>query len=419
MTGILLGMGDGPGGQRVHLAIFMRMILLLCLSHVGLTYAQEPRQNFAVKSRDGIEIAGDITLPKRSGKFGAVLFVPGTGLFDRNISYGVSRTKKDYLFESLQTKILSAGYAVVRFDLRGVSCNFSSAPTCETCNTPQEKNKHYFSTCVNNTIRTAVNVENMRQDIEAVFKHAQSHPRLLGDEIVVIAHSEGAAHVSAMVGSRTLSPKALLLISPVLSSPVEVMKWQLGGVIDQWLSGLIGKDDFLPNKKIEAAHPNWASGWNYPLNELRAPDPKAGWTRADLEAIAKNRREGYEQQQAKLRAVKSTEPFTYTGDVVHASFAWWQWWHGENSPIAQSLNAFGKPIYVYYGNLDPKFDVTAQIAHVSNALSDNAVLNATIRVFPKLGHSLGSHLMFGPISGVVEDSIIGDLARELGASPAK
>lgn len=419
MAGMALPVRNRIYSPCTRLRVLMRAFILLCFCHASLGYGQESRQNFTVKSRDGVNISGDIALPKRGGKVGAVLFVPGTGLFDRHVSYGVTRSKDDYLFDSLQTKILAAGFAVVRFDLRGVSCNFASAPTCEACKSPQEKSKHYFSLCVSNPIRSGVNVENMREDIEAVFKHAQSHPRLLSEDIAVVAHSEGGAHVAALVGARAIVPKALLLASPVLSSPVEVMKWQLGGVVDQWLASLIGRDDFLPNKKIETAHPAWASGWNYPLSELRAPEPKTGWTRAELEARAKTRHDSYEQQQAKLRDVKSTDPFAYTGDVVHASFGWWQWWHGENTPVAQHLSAFGKPVYVYYGNLDPKVDVAAQIAHVSRAVSETTALNAAIRVFPKLGHSLGSHPLFGPIARTVEDNILSDLVRELGASPSK
>ena len=404
--------------------LLMRGILFLLLLwcayflHMAEAHAQEPRQNFTVKSRDGVELAGDITTPKKSGKSGAVLFVPGTGLFDRHISYGGTRTKNDFLFESLQSKILAAGYAVIRYDLRGVSCNYTTAPMCTTCATPQSRYQHYVKSCVDNKIRGTVNPENMRDDIEAVFRYAQSHVQLVPEQIVVLAHAEGTAHVVPLAGRQAISPKAIMLMSPVLSSPVDVMKWQLDGVIDQWLTQLLGAADTLANAKIETAYATWAGSYSYPLSALLAAAPKTGWTRSELAAVTKERQQNYEQARVKVRAAKPGEPFGYTDDVTHASYGWWQWWNSEESPTAKNLGAFAKPVYVYYGMTDPKFDIRAQLAHVGSAASESAPLNVSIRVFPKVGHSLGSHGLFGPISATAEDALMADLTRELTVNSA-
>ena len=95
------------------------LVLSLAVASLAGVAAAEPVE---VKARDGYALHGQLDRPAGEDNKPrvVVLMVPGTGLFDRDVSFGRSGTEADKLFKDLSNRITARGVATLRYDLRGV-----------------------------------------------------------------------------------------------------------------------------------------------------------------------------------------------------------------------------------------------------------------------------------------------------------
>ncbi|MBY4897044.1 alpha/beta fold hydrolase [Cupriavidus sp. AU9028] len=127
---------------------------------------------------DGIELAGTLTIPDCRGRAPTVILAAGSGHHDRDETVCGKRP-----FLAIANHLAQGGYAVLRFDSRGVGA--SGGTTAET------------------TFDTKV------QDLQAAHAFLRADARIDRERIVLIGHSEGALTALAC-GRRTGSAVAML-----------------------------------------------------------------------------------------------------------------------------------------------------------------------------------------------------------------
>jgi len=83
--------------------------LALALAFIAVTSpAQAETRTFTVTTRDGAPINGQADLPEARART-AIIFVAGTGLFDRDASFGRSGTPRDLIFADLAQRMNARG----------------------------------------------------------------------------------------------------------------------------------------------------------------------------------------------------------------------------------------------------------------------------------------------------------------------
>ena len=110
------------------------MMRISALAVAGAFFAApalaEPR-SFTVASADGTAINGQADLPESRSR-SAVIFVAGTGLFDRDARFGRTGTPRDAIFADLAQRMNARGLATVRYDRRGVRHGVPPAEMLDT-----------------------------------------------------------------------------------------------------------------------------------------------------------------------------------------------------------------------------------------------------------------------------------------------
>src|SRR5690606_29142835 len=135
---------------------------------LGVNRPQEPKAPFPYYSEDitfknekeGITLAGTLTLPEKTGNYPAVILISGSGPSNRNEEIA---DHKPFLL--LADHLTKNGIAVLRFDDRGVG---------ESGGDFQKATSADFAT-----------------DVEAAFKYLKTRPEINKKKIGLLGHSEG------------------------------------------------------------------------------------------------------------------------------------------------------------------------------------------------------------------------------------
>jgi len=118
------------------------------------------RHLFRIQTRDGrAQLTGQVDLPspgRGPARYPFVLMVPGGWFMDRDGFMGGLGTERDLIYRDLGKDLLSAGFAVVRYDNRGVRCNEMTMPPCPKGSGEPEFSRHYLSACVDPDVRQTV-----------------------------------------------------------------------------------------------------------------------------------------------------------------------------------------------------------------------------------------------------------------------
>jgi hypothetical protein len=288
----------------------------------------------APAERIQLDLPRDFKCVEGGARLPAVVMVPGSGPFDRDVDFGTTGTEEDYLFRGLADEITRKGLAAVRFDYRGV----------------REKR-------VDPEVRKTATIENVRDDIEAVYRFAaRESPCIDPERIVVLAHSEGTIHVAHLIHEKRISPKGLLFIGLVARSPKELIRWQ-------------------------------------------SIDPAAGRckvSRAECEAA-------YDR----VRAEQLARP---DDELIHGFWPmryWKFWWRDEVAPLSLLAEYPGR-IIAHGGTRDTSTPGPEEL---------DALRAASLKKRPKTvihkgkGHSLGEDTLKGPMSGESRRLVVKDVVR--------
>lgn len=167
----------------------MTFPLILTKEKIERLRPQEPIQPYPYYSEDltfenknaGITLAGTLTLPKKEGKFPAVILISGSGPQNRNseiLGHKPFLVISDYLTKN--------GIAVLRFDDRG---------------TGKSKGNFYKATSVD-----------FASDVESAVNYLLSRDEIIKSKIGLIGHSEGGL-IAPMVAVNSKDVSFIVLLA--------------------------------------------------------------------------------------------------------------------------------------------------------------------------------------------------------------
>lgn len=365
-------------------------------------------ESFHFKTLDGkADLQGQLDLPEKKGKLPVVVMMPGTGLFDRDVAFGHSKTEKDLLFKQLSAVLNQKGVATLRYDYRGVSCSYESKPPCEHCKTPQEKIAHFIKNCFDNDIRTTVTPQNMRSDFEQIYHWGEKHERIDPQQMIVFGHSEGSVHTAHLIAERRIHPRAVVLMGGIYESPQSIVKWQL---VDRLHDNMM-KADSNQDKKVTAEEMAVYQPLNpilamLPLEALLPPEETKVWTSQALKALLTTQH----QDITKSTLAEADELPYPSSDNVQASMAWWKMFFEDTQNTAPLFAQAQIPVINHLGDADSQVSLDRQQS-VLNQLKAKHQLS--IQKHPEKGHSLGDHTLIGPMSPDSEKRLIESILKLL------
>jgi alpha-beta hydrolase superfamily lysophospholipase len=142
-------------------------------------------------SADGTVLAGTLTVPDRGGApFAAVVFVHGSGAQDRDETIGPNP-----IFLQLSNALSNAGYAVLRYDKRGVA----KSGGANTAGTRAE----------------------LLDDVKAAYKFARAQDQIDAKRVYLLGHSEGGELVP------TVAVQEPGVAGIILMAPPSLPLWQV------------------------------------------------------------------------------------------------------------------------------------------------------------------------------------------------
>ncbi len=350
---------------------------------------------FTFPSVDGeAQLSGYYSLPQNVEiKIPLVILVPGTGLFDSQVNFGKSKTEKDFIFLDLEKNLIRSGFAVIRFNYRGVYCNIKNQPECKDCQSDQDKIKHFLNSCFDFKIREKVTTQNIQKDIEQIYLWGLKQSQIDPEKVIMFGHSEGSIHISKLVKTRTIYPKGIIFMGGVTESAESIVKWQ---ITDRLIDGIMSFDKDR-NKKVTTAEIKAALPKSYlsvfPVEQFLPP--KGYWTRALLKGLVDRQ---YEELKKMTLAIEDTKPYG-SGGAIQASYQWWKMWFSDEDTVVDNLQDFKGAVIYHNGDFDSQTNANRQIKFFNNVKSENW----KFLVHERRGHTLGADPLFGPIS---EDSMI-------------
>jgi alpha-beta hydrolase superfamily lysophospholipase len=349
-------------------------------------------ENFDIVSLDRrgaqVRVHGQIEFPG-AGVAAVVVMVPGTGLFDRDVAFGASGTGEDKIFLALSRAFLDAGLAVARFDLRGVTPGGQADPD----------------------LRAGVDSQSGVLDFAAVYRHVAAHPRVHPGRIVVFAHSEGMLVLSHAIEQGLVSPRAVLGMGALLESPVSVVRWQTEARVYESLRQFDrDRDGKVTNEEIRRGFGESRLKVFRDVEQFLSP--VGAWQPSELEDVRDRWRSIYTQSREEALARKPDDPYV-VGGLTQSSYAWWQQWFADETPVATRLRSFPGEVSLHYGQRDSQTPAHRQLAMLSDLLASPV----SVRVYPGFGHSLGEDALLGPVDPIAKANLVQDALRLL-AEPA-
>ena len=361
--------------------------VFICLQLCFAFSAGAHWEQFKIKTNDEITyLRGQIDFPPKmqSKKFPLVVMMPGTGLFDRDVAFSnPADSKVALVFKDLSESLNAHGIATLRFDYRGVGCDFETMPKCELCKTKEEKINLFFNICYNNAIRQSVTPETLRSDLRQVYEWGASHPSIDSEKIIVFAHSEGSVHTAHLVGRKKIKPKGVVLMGGVFSDISSVIRWQY---VDRtaiiYKSMDTNKDNALSRSEIEK---------NFPESPLLKTSNQDNWTFEDLDKYLNS-----EYEKDRLNILKSNDSLPYpSASFVQGSMAWWKMFFlQESTSLIDLWHQADIPVINHIGSND----IQVWLQNEKDILKANPSVQIQIVEHLEKGHTLGIDPIYGPIS---------------------
>lgn len=350
-------------------------------------------QHFEIPTRDGRTwLTGQVDLPSVAGvaRHQVVLMVPGGWFMDRDGYMGGSGTERDMIYRDLAEDIVATGFAVVRFDNRGIRCNEMSMPLCRAGSTELDVTKHYLNACVDADVRQTVTVQSQMDDVEDVWAFMVNHPRIDSRCTLVWAHSEGCLNTARLIGLRKIVPSGVVFVGTATETPVGLVRWQL---VDRYVEHVM-KWDADGDGRVSAADVER----QFPTDPLFAAvgmrsevvtPPGEGWT---LETVRARFVSEYEAIRSRSLATPDDAPYpdqTPGFRMVAASNNWWKQWFEDTTPIIDHLAEYLGHASFHIGGLDSQSPGERQFAFAQSRINAGIFARAPRLVFHQnRGHSL-------------------------------
>ena len=360
---------------------FLLVAAISGAAHGALMSSQE----FVVQSKDGTGIRGVVDGRAVKPRV-VVIMVSGTGLFDRDVKFGLSNTPRDLLFKDLSSRFGRRNMSVVRYDRRGVLHGAKGEAAL-------------------NRIETAtVTVKNQSDDLRAVYDWTLSANGLGARCVILFGHSEGMRHIAGIAESGAPAPLLVVGVGAPMRGPADILRWQMAerGVYSLRLMDANG-DGRITEVEIEA---NWHLT---PASSFAAfkngPRPRRTLTESDLQRIGRAQFLTYARARAAAHAMDDLAPFPDARAPV-ARASWWKTWFTDYRPIALRLATWPSQVSLHYGEIDSQTPPTLEVPAARKALGNRII----VQIHAARGHSLGKNALLGPIDENVAESIADEIS---------
>lgn len=361
----------------------MRRVAAIALVGLGTAAHAEGRE-FRARSADGVEIHGIANAGGSRPRL-AVIFVAGTGLFDRDGSIGASGTPRDLVFKDLADRMATRGIATVRYDMRGVRYRAAD--------------RHDRALLAG---RTTIN---MRDDLASVYQWARADEGLGARCVAFFAHSEGMLHVARLTEIGAPAPALVIGMGAGMESPSEIVRWQMTGRDADSLAQMdADRDGVTTNDEVRqnlARTPSAVHGRLEPFLH-----PQGAWKASDLATLRATQKAIYDQIVQEVLMHADAEPYP-NAKAAFTSYQWWKSWFVDEEPPALRLARWGPRISLHYGDRDSQTPASRQIAAARMFLPADRL---TTEIYPDRGHTLGEHVLLGPIDLPIAEKIADEAA---------
>ena len=359
----------------------MRKSILAAACAALLAVPAVQAREFKARSADGTEIAGAADMPDKTWTT-AVVFVPGTGLFDRDGQLGRSGTPRDALFKDLAARLIARGVAAVRYDLRGVR---HGVPPAEM---------------LDKALLAGRTTDNMRDDLAAVYGWTRSAGGLNARCTVFFAHSEGMLHVARLAPAGAPAPALIIGMGAAMESPAATLRWQVTGRDADSLEQMdADKNGITTNDEVKANLQRTPSGVHGVLEPFLHPSGQ--WTAADIAELRKTQSAVYEKYRAETLSQADTDPYPNV-NTPFSAFQWWKSWFVDEVAAGTNLSKWAVPVILHYGDLDSQTPAALQTVSAKTHIPADRL---SIQIHAGRGHSLGPDVLFGPIEEAIADRI--------------
>lgn len=316
-----------------------------------------------------------------------MIFVPGSGLYDRDALLGKTKTPREFIFKDLASRMEARGIATIRADGRGV--RYGAAP----------------GQYLDNALLATRTTGTMSEDLAAVYDWSLAADGLGARCIVFFAHSEGMLHIGRLADRGAPAPALIIGMGAAMQSPMHIMRWQAAERDAHSLELMdADRDGVISNDEVRA---NWLRTPSAVFENLEPfLHPKGAWRAEDIAAIRAAQMGFYETLKAEDLARADGDPWP-SADLVVATYQWRKHFFLDAKPAAASLARWNTPISLHYGEQDSQLNPADQIAAASAHL---AAGTWRVQIHPGQGHTLGDHVLLGPMNEAIADKIADEAA---------
>ena len=316
-------------------------------------------------TKEKIDLAGTITLPKESKKSAVVILIAGSGPNDRDETIFAHKP-----FWVLADHLTRQGIAVLRYDKRGVG---------------ESEGEYFIAT-----------TKDFADDVEAAISYLKTRQDIDTMNIGLIGHSEGGI-IAPMVASRNSDVKFVVLMAGLGVTGTELVLAQHQHEFDK-LSLTDGNKDKLNDNLIDLYSnvQNWT--------EYAGNDEERQQLKKDLQALWDNLALKTQGETQKETFIKQT-----TAKIISPWFRYFL--KIDPTEFIQNLSI---PVFAINGVNDRQVEYQSNLYGIEKALMRGNNKHYLIKSYPNLNHlfqesTTGEINEYGEIEQTISPSVLSDI----------
>ena len=285
--------------------------------------------------KDNVKLAGTLTLPRREGKFPAVILITGSGAQDRN-----STIFGHQLFLVLADYLTRRGIAVLRVDDRGIGGSDLGSLSATT--------------------------ENLVGDVLAGVEYLKTRREINTKQIGLIGHSEGGM-IAPLASVRSKDVAFIVMLAGTGQTGEEVLLSQITAILKA--SGAASEDIA---QKVDLQKNLYAIIKSEPDNKL-----------AEQKIVEMLEKRKSKMNERELEEFAPTEKAVKEGISTLLS-AWYRYFLSYNP--RPTLERVKIPVLALNGENDTQILAKENLEIISASLKKAGNKDFTVKSFPKLNH---------------------------------
>lgn len=289
-------------------------------------------------TNNGLKLAGTLTFPKAAGKYPVLIMVTGSGAQNRDEEiYGFK------IFKKISDSLTRAGYAVLRYDDRGIGGSEDKP----------ERNSTSFD---------------FADDALAWVKYLKTRKEIDPKKIGVFGHSEGGL-IAPIVVSKSKDISFIVLMAPPAMSGEEILKMQLIAHL---------KASNTPQSTIDSASQDQSEiieiiktdkGWDTYLNKMKT--------------AVKEQYEKLSDEQKKQITLADMESKAEIQLSIYKN-SWWKTFIVTDA--RDYLSKTNVPVLALFGGLDTQVPADINASELRKALEKAKNKNFDVKIFTDANH---------------------------------